>query len=285
MAAGMNKSEYPAPETEAAISVLVELFTYLGPYQENIVLIGGWVPFFLTRGRITGEPHVGSLDVDLALNLTNIPDDVYARIEEILEKRNFKQRLDKKGDPVPHSYVRHIERSGREFDVQIDFLAPEYGGSPKSKRHQRVQGLLAHKARGSDLVFEHFEEKTIEAVLPNGAKHEVTVRIADPLACVVMKAVAFGSRAKEKDAYDLYFICKNIPNAIDRIGQELKKNKTTKVVDEALNILRSRFASVDSLGPVSVTNFLEETDDADRAMRCRDAFETIQALLGVVGEK
>lgn len=280
----MNKSEYPGDETRAAISVLVELLTYLGPYRKDIVVIGGWVPFFLTRGVETDEPHIGSLDVDLALNGANISVEVYTRIEEILEKRGFKQRLDIKGNPIPHSYVRQIKNTaGQEFDIQVDFLAPEYGGTPKARRHQRVQGLLAHKARGSDLVFSHFEEMTIEAVLPAGAKHQVKAKIADPLSCVVMKAIAFGNRANEKDAYDLYIICKHCPNANARIAEELKANKRNKLVQEALGVLRTRFAAVDSLGPISVADFLEEKEATARTIRCRDVFETIQALLELAG--
>ena len=276
----MNKNEYPADETRAAISVLAELLTYLGAYRDNIVVIGGWVPFFLTQGAETDEPHIGSLDVDLALNVVRITDAACARIEEILDKRQFKRRLDSKGVPIPHSYVRQIKNAaGQEFDVQVDFLAPEYGGTPKSKRHQRVHGLLAHKARGSDLAFAHFEERTIEAVLPSGARHRVTAKIADPLACVVMKAIAFGSRANEKDAYDLYIVCKHCPSGTALIAQELKKNAANKLIQEALEVLRSRFATVDSLGPVSVADFLGETEETARAVRRRDAYETIQAII------
>jgi hypothetical protein len=38
--------------------------------------------------------------------------------------------------------------------MQVDFLAGEYGGNAKSHRHQRVQDLLGHKARGADMVFD-----------------------------------------------------------------------------------------------------------------------------------
>lgn len=279
----MNKSEYTADETQAAISVLAELLTYLGPYRDDIVVIGGWVPFFLTQGSANDEPHVGSLDVDLALDAASISDEAYARIEEILEKRGFKHRMDAKGNPIPHSYVRSVNNAaGQEFDIQVDFLAPEYGGTPKSKRHQRVQGLLAHKARGSDLVFDHFEEKIIDAVLPNGAKQQVKAKIADPLSCVVMKAIAFGDRAREKDAYDLYIIIKHCPNGKERISKGLRESKANKLVQEALEILRKQFASVESLGPVSVAEFMEEREETARAVRCRDAFETVHALLSLL---
>lgn len=279
----MNKSEYNAEETQAAISVMAELLTYLGVYREHIVVIGGWVPFFLTQDAAVDEPHVGSLDVDLALNASGISAAAYTRIEEILKERDFKHRLDSKGSPIPHSFIRQVRTAaGRELDVQVDFLAPEYGGTPSSKRHQRVQGLLAHKARGSDLVFYHFDEKVLEAVLPNGAKRQVRIRIADPLACVVMKAIVFRDRGNEKDAYDLYTICKYCPGGRERIAEGISLNKTNKLIQEALVVLRAEFASIDSLGPVSVAAFMEETDALARSIRCRDVFEAIQAVLALI---
>ena len=58
-----TKSEYGQREVEAAKSVLIELMQILGEYREQMVLIGGWVPFFLF-----GPGHVGSTDVDIALD-------------------------------------------------------------------------------------------------------------------------------------------------------------------------------------------------------------------------
>ncbi len=282
----MSKGEYNAEETQAVISVLAELLTYLGVYRENIVLIGGWVPFFLTQDSASEEPHVGSLDVDLALNASKISDAVYARIEEILKKRSFMHRLDSKGDPVPHSFIRQVKNtSGQDLDVRVDFLAPEYGGTPKSKRHQRIHGLLAHKARGSDLVFEHCYEKVIDAVLPNGARRQVKVKIADPLACVVMKAIAFRDRGNEKDAYDLYTILKYCPGGKECVAEGIKLNNSTKLIQETLDVLRSEFASIDSLGPVSVADFMEETEPTARSIRCRDVFESVQSVLTLINEK
>jgi hypothetical protein len=119
----------------------------------------------------------------------------------------------------------------------------------------------------------------IDAVLPNGAKRQIKVKIADPLSCLVMKAIAFRERAHEKDAYDLYMICKYCPNAKKQIIEGLQLNKTNKLVQEALEVLRTEFTSVESLGPISVADFMQETDQTARNIRCRDVFENIQAIL------
>ena len=46
-----TQSRYAPDETAASISVLVELATALGAYREDIILVGGWVPYFLIQGN------------------------------------------------------------------------------------------------------------------------------------------------------------------------------------------------------------------------------------------
>jgi len=45
----MNKkaTDYPEDITELSKSVLLEIMTLLKGYKKNIVLVGGWVPYFL----------------------------------------------------------------------------------------------------------------------------------------------------------------------------------------------------------------------------------------------
>ncbi|OPY16308.1 MAG: hypothetical protein A4E74_01909 [Syntrophus sp. PtaB.Bin075] len=54
----------------------------LSEYRDNIVLIGGWVPELL----IPYEPwsHVGSMDINLALNHEKIQKERYKLIMELL---------------------------------------------------------------------------------------------------------------------------------------------------------------------------------------------------------
>jgi hypothetical protein len=43
----VTRSDYPKDEVEACLSVLVEFMTLLGDFKDSIVLVGGWVPYFL----------------------------------------------------------------------------------------------------------------------------------------------------------------------------------------------------------------------------------------------
>jgi len=77
--------DYSAEQVEAAHSVLLELVHLLGEYRNDIVVVGGWVPQFILPPGTTG--HVGSIDVDLALNHRNLREAGYATIQTLLSRR------------------------------------------------------------------------------------------------------------------------------------------------------------------------------------------------------
>jgi hypothetical protein len=175
---------------QLSLSVYLELMTILGAYREALVLVGGWAPYFILErfGREdTDFRHVGSIDIDVAVNPRLVSPDEYASIVERLERRGYRQRLNRLGQPIPFVFEREVSL-GEERDahiIEIDFLAPEYGGTGKSHRHQRVQhDLLARKARGSDVVFDHCFDYELTGVLPDGAENAVHVKIADVVGCL-----------------------------------------------------------------------------------------------------
>ena len=271
-----SRDDYPDDRVRACFSVLLELFTYLKPYRDHIVLIGGWVPFFLTEGR-SEEVHIGSLDVDLALNTNEIPETEYETILERLEARGYHQAQNSQGEIVPARYERAVQLSnGKTYSVRVDFLAPEYGGTGKNHRHQRIQDLLVHKARGSDLVFAHFIEKEIEGRLPSGAENKEKIKIADPAACLIMKAIVFGKRRSEKDAYDLYTLCDSF--GVQEMTKQLRSLRENKLLQEALDVLREKFDSPRGLGPSSVAALSPVSGDEVNRLK-RRAFELFQAIL------
>jgi len=106
------KSEYSTREIEACVIVMRELFTYLKPYRNQIVLVGGWVPYFLlekyTPPGSEYDQHVGSLDIDIALDAFSIPTDAYKTILEILNERGFYHRKDNLGKDIPTSFLKKI---------------------------------------------------------------------------------------------------------------------------------------------------------------------------------
>ena len=90
--------DYPPIEVQAARAVLLELAHLLGEYRQDVVLVGGWAPELLfPEAELT---HVGSLDVDLALNHRSLDDagyrtirrrDAFERVRDLLERLGLSQ--------------------------------------------------------------------------------------------------------------------------------------------------------------------------------------------------
>ena len=83
----VTKIDYEARAVHAARAVLLELMHLLGAYHDDIVLVGGWVPELLLPSK--EFPHVGSTDVDLALNHRNIHGEGYETILKLLRSRGY----------------------------------------------------------------------------------------------------------------------------------------------------------------------------------------------------
>ena len=176
--------------------VMVELWLVLGVYRESMTLIGGWAPYFIVEkfGRKEDDfRHIGSIDIDVALDPEKIDSEAYESIAKLLSQRGYKPRADKLGDPIPFSFERDVLE---DFPpIQIDFLGPEYGGSGKSHRFQKVQeDFKVRKARGADVVLTSRFTQSIETILPNGASEIAEIYIADAVGSITTKAMARGHR-------------------------------------------------------------------------------------------
>jgi hypothetical protein len=262
-------SDYSQEMTEAASSVMLELIRLLGAYRDDMRIIGGWVPELLVSGD-----HIGSTDVDVLLNHLAISEDCYRTIEELLLSRGYER-----GDQ-PYVFLRKVTIGEREITVHVDFLAGEYGGTTRKHRHQEIQeGFKARKARGADLAFEMYEEITLDGILPGGGRDSAKVRVARMVPFIVMKAMTLGDRLKEKDAYDIYFCLKHYPRGIDAIIEEFRPHLGNGLVREGLEILKEKFSSIDSIGPVHVADFEGIRDSRERDIVQRDAFELARYFL------
>ena len=269
----VNKSDYEGREIEACRKVLVEIIHLLGEFKDDIVLIGGWIPTFLIPQ--SDEPHVGSLDIDLAFDFTKIPDDTYRTILELLLKRGYTQDEDQ-----PFRFFRDVMmEDGGSIKVEVDLMAGEYGGTGKSRRTQKVQDVSARKVRGCDLAFGSTVTVSIEDFLPEGGKDKVSFKIAGIVPLLDMKGIAMHGRMKEKDAYDIFYCVDHFPGGVDKLIKAFKPFTGNKLVLEGLGKIKSKFASMEHVGPKWVTDFLVVEDDEERSIIKRRAFEKITSLL------
>jgi len=269
-----TKNEYDRLLVEAAHRVLLEVARLLYDYRDGIVLVGGSVPGLLFDQGVS--EHIGTIDVDVALDQNTIQEVGYRSIMQLLSKRGYVQ-----GDQ-PFIFYRTLQVDDQEITVEVDFLAGEYGGTSKKHRTQIVQDIHPRKARACDLAFHNPIQITIEGTLPEGGKDRASIQVASIVPFLVMKAQALNSRLKEKDAYDIYYCLTNFPDGMDALVEAFRTFPDHPLIHEGLAILSEKFSASDSVGPVFVTNFLDENDPETRAQIQRDAYERVQYLLNAL---
>ena len=271
----VSRRDYSEEIVEAARSVLLEVIRILGEYEDDIVVVGGWVPELLFTEALV--KHVGSIDVDLALNHREINEAGYKTIMQLLLSHGYVQGRQ------PFIFYRTVIQGDHEIIVEVDFLAGEYGGTGTTHRTQRVQDLRPRKARGVDLAFVEPVEIIIRGKLPDSGMDTAGVKVASVTSFIVMKCMALKNRLKEKDAWDIYYCVRNFPDGIEMLVSDFRPLLGHSLVIEALNSLAEKFSSPDAVGPTQIINFEEIDSSEEREFIRRDAYERISYLLSKLG--
>jgi len=268
-----NQAEYTARQTEAARRVLVDVGQVLAAFDDCIVLIGGWVPDMLLPGA--EEPHVGSIDVDLALDAEKLKDGRYAElIGQLLNTGRYRQGT------KPFQLVADIDLGDGAAAVAVDveFLAPK---EMKLEKHKPklLEGFRVLQAEACGAAFRAPVAVEIEGRTAGGAKNRVRLRVASLLDFLVMKAYALAGRDKPKDAYDIYYCLDYFPGGVDQLAKQWRERADEREFQRAVEILREKFASPEYFGPAQVVEFYDSPDVGTREMQARRAFELVQRLL------
>lgn len=267
----VTQKDYSSDLVEAARRVLLELTRLLAEYRDDVVVIGGWVPELLL------SDHIGSIDVDLALNHINLQDAGYKSIERLLLDNDYSKDVRQ-----PFIFHKIVPVNGVDIDVEVDLLAGEYPSERPKSRTQKVQDVNARKARGCDLAFDMYDEVSIDGALPGGEKASASVRVASIVPFLVMKGMALG-RGKEKDSYDIYFCLTKYQGGLDKLIEDFRPHIGHGLVREGLVKIAAEFASVDHVGPNHVADFNEVYDAEERDALKRDVYERANYLLTQLG--
>lgn len=230
----------------------------LGEYLNDVVLVGGLVPTLLvdeaplSSRRRDGERHPGSLDVDLALAFAVVDEERYQPLIEQLRARGYESSRNDKGNRRGFKW----HHPGHGGGVDIDFLIDDDLLDGDRRVLHMGQDFGALRARGVELVFSDFEDRTLAGQNFDGAMCQRTLRVCGPSAYVVLKAFAFRNRAEEKDAYDLFYA---LPQTLDEqraVATRLRGWRDRPAVDAALALLAQDFAAPDATGPLAAERFI-----------------------------
>lgn len=268
--------EYSSRQIEAARRVLVDVGQVLAQFEDCLVVIGGWVPDLLLTD--VDEQHIGSIDVDLALDAAKLNDGRYADILKLLLDTNRYQRGTKDFQLV---VAVDLEDGEAPVEVAVEFLAPREVPL-REHRPKLLEGFRILQADACGVAFRAPAKVPLTGKTVRGAQNTVHLRVASLADFLVMKAHAIGGRDKPKDTYDLCYCLENFPDGIEKLAADWRIRLDEKDVGRAVEILREKFAGVDAFGPQQLVEFLDSVDPDARQMQARRAYELVQKLLSLL---
>jgi hypothetical protein len=278
---GMNpeprqRDDYSDRQVEAARRVLVDLGQALAAFMDCLVVIGGWTPDLLLPEA--DEPHVGSIDVDLALDATKLAEGRYAELLKLLLNTKRYRKGVKDFQLVVDVDLKDGEKP---VQVEVEFLAPKEVKLKKNKP-KLLADFRVLQADGCGVAFHAPVEIKLPGQNVRGAKNTVLLRVASLADFVVMKAHAIGGRDKPKDTYDLCYCLEQFPGGMTKLAANWKQRMKERDVAKAIEILQEKFASVDAFGPHQLVEFHSAPDADAQAMQARRAYELVQKFLSLL---
>ena len=268
-----SAGDYHSRQVEAAHRVLVDLGQVLASFHDVIVVVGGWVPDLLLP---KADPeHVGSIDVDVALDAARLEDGLYAELIRLLLATGRYRKGEK-----AFQLAADVDLGDGESRVvvDIDFLASSELKLQKN-RPSLLDDFRVLRFPACAVAFEGPTDLAIEGSMISGASNTVRWRVASLADFVIMKAHAISGRDKPKDVYDLCFCLEQHPGGIESLASELSPRLRNPIVSQAIGILEEKFASVEHFGPRQLAIFHGEVEAGEAAMHTRRAYELVRRLL------
>ncbi len=226
--------------------------TKLGDLMDELVVVGGLVPSLLIDQKNKNreaELHAGTMDLDLGISLTILGEGRYRALTNRLRKAGFSPDKNEAGNPTLQRWIFR--------DVTVDFLMQPTLQSDRGGRLRYIEpDFAALIAPGLHLAFQDLQPVILsgKTVLGEKAKHRIWV--CGPGAFIILKALAFDLRGKNKDAYDLFYMVRNYGSNLDDVAPRLKPLLGDKSAKNAIGILKRDFLDHDGLGPRRVAEFM-----------------------------
>lgn len=256
----LHGDSYPPERLDLIRSTCLYLATKLGDLLEDVVVVGGLVPSLLAE-QMSKESrldlHVGTLDLDLGLSVAVLDGQRYHAIRERLVLAGFEQDKNDQGNKTSQRW-----RSTEHPLATVDFLiGPPYLPARGGDIQHLSSDFAAIVTPGLDLAF---IDRSLIPLQGQTLQSEVATRsiwVCGPGAFIVLKALAFGYRGENKDAYDLYYVLKYHGGGLMDIASRISAFGPHAASQEAVRILRDDFCDIDRTGPRRVAEFLAHGPD------------------------
>jgi len=244
---------YAAEITEASKSALLELGVALKRYHKDMVLSGGWAPYFITRGYFE---HCGSIDIDLILRTRILPR--YETIRKTIIGLGYEPESQ-------FRFVRDIKSpvDGKDYLMHLDFLCDKEGERYLDLKNVQ-DDLKAFMFEGLNIAFDFNFEQEIETQLPNDGEAKTTLRIIDLVGSLALKGQAMDGRLKHKDAYDIFALTHFNGGPVGAadyfnaaVSSKTLSTQMRGLLGHSLSVVRDKFRNENRVGPFQVETFSE----------------------------
>ena len=239
-----SSSGYPIGLAVEARRMCLYVATLLGDLKDDVVVVGGLVPYLIVDQTVAIERHVGTRDLDLGLALSVLNEERYHEISERLRRNGFKPDENTAGRTTRQTWRLGAQR------VTIDFLIGQVDADQKPGTLQSLEAdFAAIVTRALPAAFTDFIDVVIDDQTPMGELACRTVQVCGPAAFVVLKAHAFHNRGEPKDAYDLVYVLKHFGDGDCReVAARFSAVATMPPAVEAVEFLTADFASPEHHG-------------------------------------
>lgn len=248
-------SEYKSEQVELVRATCLYIASKLGDMMNDLVIVGGLVPSLIVDQALLPQDvdaHVGTMDLDVGLQLALLDEGRYRKLTERLRDAGFAMDKNDEGKPTRQRWT--ITNSGT---VTVDFLIPpSREGDRPGKLRDIEPDFAAIIAPGLRCAFRDRQHVTIRGRTLFGEKAVRNVWVCGAGAYIGLKALAFDSRGETKDAYDLFYIVRNYGAGVDDVVAKLRPLLDDEEAKKALDILRRDFTDPEGLGPMRVAEFI-----------------------------
>lgn len=268
--------EYRNEQVALVRSTCLYIATKLGDMMDDLLIVGGLVPSLIVDQAALPdgiEPHVGTLDLDVGLQVTLLDEGRYRMLTDRLRDAGFTMDRNALGNPTRQRWTI----TGSEA-VTVDFLIPPSRDGDQGGKLRNIEpDFAAIIAPGLRCAFDDRQRVALDGRTIRGEKAMREVWVCGPGAFVVLKALAFDSRGENEDAYDLFYVIGSYGSGVDDVAARLKPLLGDPEARRALDVLRRDFCDPDCVGPRRVAEFLVGAiDDEIQA----DVVGFVEGLLG-----
>jgi hypothetical protein len=210
--------------TDAELLTLLRTLDTLKPYLDDIVIVGGWVPFLYRKyGNMPARhPSVRTTDVDIAVP-RSVPDKGRPTIDSLLANAGYTVQ-------ILGSYGAVVKYELATPPTEIEFITPEIG-KPGEPSVVVQSGLRAQALRYVQILLENTAQIQIINSISDMNVNSL-IRVPSPAAFIFQKTLALPQRSLKR-AKDLYYIFDLLDSSAE----------TQRIIPAELSLLQAQYAS------------------------------------------